>query len=218
MKILVLEDNLRLLKLIKSSLNKEDFVVDCFDNGQEALENLENGYKCFILDINVPSIDGITILEYIRMNHKDIPVLIISSNHDLEKIEKSYKMGCDDYIKKPFYIFELIQKVKKLCSPTSSKYELTSNTIFDIKQQKLYINGVEVFLTKKEILFLELFSQDLHHVASYDEIVNYVWEGEETNLTNIRAMIKRLRKKLPIDSIVIVKGMGYSLNKEAKFL
>jgi DNA-binding response OmpR family regulator len=112
----------------------------------------------------------------------------------------------------------LIQKVKKLCSPTSSKYELTSNTIFDIKQQKLYINGVEVFLTKKEILFLELFSQDLHHVASYDEIVNYVWEGEETNLTNIRAMIKRLRKKLPIDSIVIVKGMGYSLNKEAKFL
>ncbi len=91
MKILVLEDNLRLLKLIKSSLNKEDFVVDCFDNGQEALENLENGYKCFILDINVPSIDGITILEYIRMNHKDIPVLIISSNHDLEKIENHIK-------------------------------------------------------------------------------------------------------------------------------
>ncbi len=62
-------------------------------------------------------------------------------------------MGCDDYIKKPFYIFELIQKVKKLCSPTSSKYELTSNTIFDIKQQKLYINGVEVFLTKKRFYF-----------------------------------------------------------------
>ncbi|WP_420480257.1 helix-turn-helix domain-containing protein, partial [Brevundimonas sp. FT23028] len=84
--------------------------------------------------------------------------------------------------------------------------------------QKLYINGVEVFLTKKEILFLELFSQDLHHVASYDEIVNYVWEGEETNLTNIRAMIKRLRKKLPIDSIVIVKGIGYEINSFISFV
>ncbi|AXH08682.1 DNA-binding response regulator [Malaciobacter halophilus] len=218
MKILVLEDNERLLKLIKNSLEKEGFIVDCFDNGDDALDALQGGYKCFILDINVPLIDGITILEYIRMHYKEVPVLIISSNHDLEKIEKSYKMGCDDYIKKPFYIFELIQKVKKLCSPASFKYQLTQNCIFDIKEHKLYIDDDEVELTKKEILFLQLFSQNLHHVASYDEIVNYVWEGEETNLTNIRAMIKRLRKKLPTDSIVIVKGMGYSLNKNAKFI
>ncbi len=218
MKILVLEDNERLLKLISTSLEKEGFVVDCFDNGDGALEALENGYKCFILDINVPSIDGITILEYIRMNHKDVPVLIISSNHDLEKIEKSYKMGCDDYIKKPFYIFELIQKVKKLCSPTSNKFLLTNECLYDIKEHKLYINGDEVELTKKEILFLELFALNLHHVASYDEIINYVWEGEETNLTNIRAMIKRLRKKLPTDSISIVKGLGYSLSKNARYI
>lgn len=153
MKILVLEDNERLLKLISTSLEKEGFIVDCFDNGDEALEALENGYKCFILDINVPSIDGITILEYIRMNHKDVPVLIISSNHDLEKIEKSYKMGCDDYIKKPFYIFELIQKVTKLCSPTSNKFLLTDECLYDIKEHKLYINGDEVELTKKRFYF-----------------------------------------------------------------
>ncbi|RXJ97755.1 DNA-binding response regulator [Arcobacter sp. CECT 8986] len=218
MKILALEDNERLLKLIKSSLEKEGYEVDCFSNGDDALDVLENGYNCFILDINVPSIDGLTLLEYIRAKSSDVPVLIISSNHDLEKIEKSYKFGCNDYIKKPFYIIELVEKVKKMCSPKSNKFELCENTVFDLKEHKLYIDGDEVELTKKEILFLELFAQNLNKIASYDEMIDYVWQGEETNLTNIRAMIKRLRKKLPTDSIVIVKGMGYSLNKSAKFI
>lgn len=217
MKILVLEDNDRLLKLMCNSLEKEGFLVDGFDNGDDALNSLENGYSCFILDINVPSIDGITILEYIRMNHKNIPVIIISSNHDLEKIEKSYKLGCDDYVKKPFYIFELIQKVRKYCVP-STKIQISETLIFDFMHHKLHQDGKEVELTKKEILFFELFAQNLHHVATYEEIEEYVWEGEETNLTNIRAMIKRLRKKLPEDTITIVKGLGYSLNKESKLI
>lgn len=217
MKILVLEDNERLLKLMCSSLENEGFIVDGFDNGDDALNALEYGYSCFILDINVPSIDGITILEYIRMNHKNIPVIIISSNHDLDKIEQSYKLGCDDYVKKPFYIFELIQKVRKYCVP-STKIQISESLIFDFMDHKLHHNGKEVELTKKEILFFELFAQNLHHVATYDEIEEYVWEGEDTNLTNIRAMIKRLRKKLPEDTITIVKGLGYSLNKNSKLI
>ena len=79
-----------------------------------------------------------------------------------------------------------------------------------------YENKKEIEITKKEILFLELFSKNLHHIATYEEIEEYVWEGDETNLTNIRAMIKRLRKKIASDSIVITKGMGYSLNKNVK--
>ena len=77
----------------------------------------------------------------------------------------------------------------------------------------LYKGDKEIELTKKEILFLELFSHNLHHIATYEEIEEYVWEGDSTSLVNIRAMIKRLRKKIPNESIVIVKGMGYSLNK-----
>ncbi len=113
MKILVLEDNKRLSNVIKTALEQESYKVDCFYDGDDALNALENGYSCFILDINVPNLDGISILEYIRLNHSNIPVIIISSNHDLEKIQKSYEVGCDDYLKKPFYIFELVQKVKK---------------------------------------------------------------------------------------------------------
>lgn len=216
MKILVLEDNERLSNVMKSALTQEGYHVDAFYDGDEALEALENGYSCFILDINVPNLDGISILEYIRFNHKETPVIIISSNHDLEKIEKSYAKGCDDYLKKPFYIFELVQKVKKLCIVQKKFLALNDNCHYDFINHILLLDDDEVELTKKEILFLEMFSKNLHRVATYAEIDEYVWEGEETNLTNIRAMIKRLRKKLPEDTIVIVKGLGYSLNKCVK--
>ncbi|MGA1933518.1 response regulator transcription factor [Arcobacter sp. YIC-464] len=218
MKVLVLEDNERLLNLMKISLEKESYQVDTFIDGQKALESLENGYSCFILDINVPNIDGISLLELLRVNHKDVPVIIISSNHDFEKIEKSYGLGCDDYIKKPFYIFELVQKVKKLCRVEKMFLQFDENLKYDFKNRILYKDFKEIELTKKEILFLELFSKNLHHIASYDEIYEYVWEGEETNLTNIRAMIKRLRKKLGLEAIISIKGLGYSLSKSTKLV
>ena len=218
MKILVLEDNERLLNVIKNALEKENYIVDTFTDGDKALDALEKGYNCFILDINVPNIDGISLLEMLRLNHKDIPAIIISSNHDLEKIQKSYELGCDDYVKKPFFIFELMQKVKRLCVVQKKFLEFDEVYKYDFINHILYKNDEEFELTKKEILFLELFSKNLHHVATYGELAEYVWEGEETNLTNIRAMIKRLRKKIPSEAIVIVKGLGYSLNKNVKLV
>ncbi|MBU3014550.1 response regulator transcription factor [Poseidonibacter lekithochrous] len=218
MKILILEDNERLLNVMKMALEKESYSVDTFIDGDEALNVLDNGYNCFILDINVPHIDGISLLELLRINHKETPVIIISSNHDLEKIQKSYELGCSDYIKKPFYILELVQKVKKLCVIQKRFLKFDEVYEFDFINHILYENKKEIELTKKEILFLELFSKNLHHVATYEEIEEYVWEGDDTNLTNIRAMIKRLRKKIPNDAIVITKGMGYSLNKNVKLI
>jgi len=213
MKILVLEDNERLSNVIKEALSQEGYKVDCFHDGENVLDVLENGYACFILDINVPNLDGITILKYIRQNHKNNPVIIMSSNHDLEKIKISYEIGCDDYLKKPFYIFELVQKVKKLLSIQKCCIRFDQEHKYDCSKHILYKGNEEIELTKKEILFLELFANNLHHVATYNEIEEYVWEGDDTSLVNIRAMIKRLRKKIPYESIVIVKGMGYSLNK-----
>ena len=116
-------------------------------------------------------------------------------------------------LKNLFFILELVQKVKKLCVVQKKFLKFSDECKYDFINHIFYDKNKEIELTKKEILFLELFSKNLHHVASYEEIEEYVWEGEETNLTNIRAMIKRLRKKIPNDGIVIVKGMGYSLNK-----
>ncbi len=214
MKILVLEDNERLCKLIASALEKENYNVDTFHDGEDALQALANGYQCFILDINVPSIDGISILETIRMYHSNVPVIIISLNHELEKIQTSYEFGCDDYIKKPFFMYELIQKVKKLCDSGYKILDLGLGFIYNYKSNFLSSPEGKIKLARKEILFLELLAKDINRIVSFEEIEEYVWEGEPTTLMNIRALVRRIRKKLPEDSILIVKGMGYSLNSE----
>ncbi len=218
MKILVLEDNERLCSLIENALLKEGYRVDTFHDGEEAHDSLANGYQCFILDINVPSLDGISILESIRLYYSNVPVVIISSNHDLEKIQESYEIGCDDYLKKPFHIFELIQKVKKLCNYAPKILDLSEGYQFHFVKRFLLKDNVEVKLAKKEILFLELIAKDVGRVFSFGEIEEYVWEGEPTTLNNIRALVKRIRKKVPENAIQIVKGIGYSMNKTCQIL
>ncbi len=214
MKILVLEDNERLAHVIKGVLEKEGYTIDLFFDGELALDALNRGYHCFILDINVPSIDGLSILETVRLYHKDIPAIIISSNHELEKIQASYEIGCDDYLKKPFFIYELAQKVKKLCQKPSQTVSLWSGFNYDYVNHRLFEpSGEEIKLAKKEILFLDLFIKDRHRVISFNELEEYAWEGEDTSAMNMRALIKRLRKKLPDGAILMVKEVGYRLGE-----
>ena len=214
MKILVLEDNERLARVIKKVLEEEGYFVDLFFDGEVALDAINKGYHCFILDINVPSLDGLSILETVRMYHKNIPAIIISSNHELEKIQASYEIGCDDYLKKPFFIYELVQKVKKLCHQPSKHIALWNGFQYDTLNHRLFDNNEqEIKLTKKEILFLELFIKDRQRIVSFSELEEYVWEGEDTSAMNIRALIKRLRRKLPEGAILIVKEIGYRLGE-----
>ncbi|MDR1007466.1 MAG: response regulator transcription factor [Campylobacteraceae bacterium] len=214
MKILVLEDNERLANLIKVTLEQEDFKTDVFYDGEEALNAINNGYHCYVLDINVPSVDGISILDTIRMYHKNVPVIIISSNHELDNIQKAYEIGADDYLKKPFFNYELVQKIKKFCrSSTISVINLTSGYVFNYENSRLYDDkGKEIPLAKKEILFFELFVKNRQRIVTFNEMEEYIWEGEDTSILNIRALIKRLRKKLPENAIKIVKEIGYALN------
>ena len=216
MKILILEDNIELCNIMKKTLEQESYKVDTFIDGNDALDVILNGYSCFILDINVPSIDGIEVLEYIRQNHSDIPVIIISSNHELQNIQKSYEKGCNDYLKKPFFMYELVQKVKSLCKLENKFIIFNKDCKYNFIDHILYNKNEKIVLAKKEILFLELFSQNINKIVSYNEIDEYVWEGDYTNLDNIRALVKRLRKKIPHNSIKIVTGIGYTLYKEIK--
>lgn len=219
MKVLVLEDDEILLGLMESRLKEENYEVDSFSDGEKALDSISDGYSCFILDINVPSLDGITLLKNIRdYLGKDVPILIISSNHEFEKIKNSYELGCNDYIKKPFFVYELIQKVKNLCKIEYKFIKFDDECKYNFKEHALYINEQKIILARKEILFLELFIKNLNRIVNYEEIERYVWEGEITNIDNIRALIKRIRKKLPQDSIKIVTGYGYTLNEKTKYI
>ena len=213
MKILLLEDNQRLSNLIIDALEAKNYHIDWFEDGKKALEAIYNGYDCFILDINVPGIDGLTLLKEIRVMDDKTPSIIISANVELETIKDAYVRGCDEYLKKPFYIYELELKLEKLCNYTKKELVLKENLIYDIEKELLFdIEKNEVKLAKKEILLFNLFAKNLDKVISFEHIEQYVWEGDLTTNENIRALIKRLRKKLPKDTIVSQGGIGYKLN------
>ena len=213
MKILLLEDNKRLSNLIIEALEEKNYKVDWFEDGKIALESIYNGYDCFILDINVPGLDGLTLLKELRDMNKTTPAIIISANVELETIKDAYIKGCDEYIKKPFYIYELELKLDKLCKRKDESLKLPNDFIYDIEKEKLFDEkNEEVKLAKKEILLFNLFAKNLEKVISFEQIEQYVWEGDLTTNENIRALVKRLRKKLPIDTIISQGGMGYILS------
>ncbi len=218
MKVLLLEDNKRLSSLIVEALEEKNYKIDCFEDGKKALEAIYNGYDCFILDINVPGIDGLTLLKEIRVMDDKTPAIIISANVELETIKDAYIKGCDEYLKKPFYIYELELKLDKFCKKTQNNITLLEGFIYDIAKEKLLnSNKEEVKLAKKEILLLNLFTKNLEKVLTFEQIEQYVWEGDLTTNENIRALIKRLRKKLPLNTLISQGGMGYILNIQRKF-
>ncbi|MFY9074942.1 DNA-binding response regulator [Malaciobacter mytili] len=209
MNILLLEDNKKLNQTITKRLKLKGYKIDAYLDGNEAYNNITEGYSCFILDINVPNVDGIKILKRIREFYEEVPVIIISASTELEVIKQSYDFGCNDYLKKPFFIDELEIKVEKLCKIKNDFIFFDDNSYFDYKSSIVVLEGVEQRLTKKERLLMNLFLTKRNQVLSYDTIQNYVWEGSFASLESIRSLIRRLRKVLSNKYIETVVDTGY---------
>lgn len=209
MKILLLEDNKKLNSTIKKRLELKGYKVFSYIDGNEALANITEGFSCFILDINVPNIDGIKILKKIREFYKEVPVIIISATVELDIIKESYDYGCNDYLKKPFFIDELEIKIEKLCKIENDVIAFDEECSFDFKASTLTIDGETHRLTKKERLLMNLFLTKKNQVLSYEAIENYVWEGSFASIESIRSLIRRLRKVVKKDYIQTVVDTGY---------
>ncbi len=209
MNILLLEDNKKLNQTITKRFKLKVYKIDAYLDGNEAYNNITEGYSCFILDINVPNIDGIKILKKIREFYEEVPVIIISASTELEVIRQSYDFGCNDYLKKPFFIDELEIKVEKLCKIKNDFIFFDTNSYFDYKSSIVVLEGLEQRLTKKERLLMNLFLTKRNQVLSYDTIQNYVWEGSFASLESIRSLIRRLRKVLSNKYIETVVDTGY---------
>lgn len=209
MKILLLEDNERLNRTIVKRLEAKGYKVDSFVDGEEACNAVDNGYTCFILDINVPSIDGIEILKKIRQFNMDTPVVIISSTVELDVIKSSYNYGCNDYLKKPFFIDELEIKIEKLCHFDKDVIEIYPTCKFYFKDSVLEVNGISEHLSRKERLLLNILLTHRGKVVSFDTIQAIVWEGNFASIDSIRSLVRRLRKKIPLECIETAVDVGY---------
>ena len=209
MKILLLEDNKKLNETITKRLKMKGYNLLSFTDGALAFDAITEGFSCFVLDINVPNIDGIKILKKIREYYKTLPVIIISASVELDVIKQAYDFGCNDFLKKPFFIDELEIKIEKYCNIQDDKIYFDENCYFDFKSSLIDVNGKESRLTKKEKLLINLFLNKKNQVITYSTIENYVWEGSFVSLESIRSLIRRVRKILNKEYIQTVVDTGY---------
>jgi len=200
MNIVLLEDDIALNKAIRKVLELDGHHVDSFFNGKEIMNALDKHYDLYILDINVPYMSGLDILDSILMQNKRSKVIMISSNTDIQSIQKAYDIGCVDYIKKPFHIAELRAKINHLQVSEADLY-----TSIKLKKNART-------LTKKEAKLLNLLLDHLGLVVNYGMIDNYVYESKTMTMDALRALVRRLREKLAYDIIENVVDQGYMVS------
>ena len=208
MKIFLLEDDYSLNEAIKEIIQLENHIVDNFYDGDVAFNNISNDYDLYILDINIPNMNGLEVLKNIKNKNPKTKVLIISANINIDLIREAYILGCDDYIKKPFDLEELIFKINRYEKKNKLIY-LDKNIAFNLLNKELIIDGGIFELTKNERNFLFLLVENLGKKVSYEQIENFVYQGESKSSNAIRSLIKRVRKKIPKEVIFNSLDEGY---------
>ncbi|MRI58137.1 MAG: DNA-binding response regulator [Epsilonproteobacteria bacterium] len=215
-KVLLLEDDELLSETIEELLHDKYEIVRV-SNGLEALDaHFGETFDLYILDINVPKLNGKEFLRYLREKGDDIPAIFITSYTDKETLKEAYEAGADDYIKKPFDIDELLYRIEAILhryNNTEDLIHLTDDCVYDTKQRAIIRNGEKIILPVKTFKLLELLIKNQGKCTTIDEIINHLWHpSEEPSIGSIRIYINRIRKLIGKEKIKNIKGEGYILD------
>ncbi|QKF66640.1 two-component system response regulator [Arcobacter venerupis] len=220
MKIFLLEDDFALNKIIKISLQNRGFFVDSFTDGYKAVDGILNSkHDLYILDLNVLGFDGHKVLEFIRKDDLNVPIIMISAEIDIENIKKSYTLGCNDYIKKPFDFEELFLRIQYHLSHIQKDensdflIDLGYDFSFNLLEQTLHKSNNEIELTSKEKLLLSLLVKNINNTVTNEMIHEYVWDSKEMEAVSMRTIVHKLKKKLKNGMIINLRAVGYKLIK-----
>lgn len=214
MKILLAEDDIQLNTTISNFLKLKKYEISTVFDGEDAIKLIDKSkFDLYIIDINLPNINGLEILEYIRSKAIQTPIIIITASLELANFKKAFENGCNEYIKKPFYLEELEIRINNLLenSSNSKKISLTKSLSYDLKYEELKNDGEIIKLRKKERRLLTIFLQNVNKTVSTEQLEHYVWENEIKESYPLRQLLSELRKKLgnENDFIKSYKGIGY---------
>ncbi|WP_122892903.1 response regulator transcription factor [Arcobacter peruensis] len=219
-KLLLLEDDLTLNETIVEYFEDEGYEVTSVYDGEDALCSIyENSFDLLLLDVNVPKLNGFEVLKQIRKEGNETPAIYITSLNSMDSLEEGYDSGCDDYIRKPFALKELLIRVqtiiKREFQAKDDLIKIGENITFDSIANELLCDGEVVKLNFKELKLLKFFLQNPNELLVHDRIYDYVWEyDEEYSDNSLRTYIKNLRKVLGKERIVSLKKLGYRFNQE----
>ncbi|EPZ98902.1 response regulator [Glaesserella parasuis] len=218
MRILLVEDDPLIGEGLKLGLSKSGFSVDWFADGRSGLEALGSApYDAVVLDLTLPKMDGLEVLQSWRRANQDVPVLILTARDTLDERITGLQRGADDYLCKPFALAEVVARLQALIR---RRYGHTNPVIehslvkFDPNQRKVFLREQEVTLTTREYNLLELFMHNKERVLtrSFIEEKLYTWD-DEVSSNALEVHIYNLRQKLGKQFIRTVHGVGYALGK-----
>lgn len=224
-RLLIVEDEIDLLSALEKGLKKEGYAIDAVSSGELALELAEiNTYDLIVLDINLPDIDGFTILKSIREKDPTTRVIIVSANCMVDDRIRGLDLGANDYLVKPFDFQELKARIRALIRrdfTNKSNLMTVGDLELDLSTHRVSYLNQEIILTLKEYAILKYLILNKGRIVSSDELYQHIWNDEMNPFTEVmRVHIYTLRKKLSSatgkkDMISTIKGAGYLFNLEA---
>ena len=220
-RLLLLEDDTNLSETVCEFLESKGYEVLAVFDGEEAEEAMfEHHFDLFLLDVNVPSLNGFDLLSKVRKEGNTTPAIFLTSLNAIENVEEGYESGCDDYVRKPFALKELLFRIESILkreffhSPKST-LSLSESVVFDTNTNTLLVDNQPVQLQKKEAILLKLFLQKSNEIITHAFIMSHVWEYEEEGSDDaLRTYIKNLRKIIGKDRIVNLKKLGYKFTSQ----
>jgi two-component system OmpR family response regulator len=216
MRVLVVEDDTNLNRQLKEALTEAGYAVDVAFDGEEGhfLGDTEP-YDTIILDIGLPQMDGLSVLEEWRRAGKTTPVLLLTARDRWSDKVQGIDAGADDYVAKPFHMEEVLARVRALVRRAAghASNEIVCGPVrLDARSGKVTVDGQSIKLTSHE---LRLLSYLMHHkgkVISRTELTEHLYDQDfDRDSNTIEVFVGRLRKKLPEDCIQTVRGLGYQM-------
>ncbi len=223
MKILIVEDDLKILSFVKKGLKEQGFTVEASSDGDEGYElALMGAFDVIVLDIMLPGRDGLSVLRGLRDKKNTVPVILLTARSAVDERVEGLNLGADDYLTKPFYMEELIARIHAAVRRASGKRlsvlaagDITVNLISREVRRKEH----DIALTAREFGLLELLVRSPGRVFTRTQLLEHVWGYDfdpETNVVDVT--IRRLRKKIDPSGgpslIETVRGVGYRLRGE----
>ena len=218
MNVLLLEDDKLLNTTFESFLQFKKYQVTPLFDGEKAIEYINTvKYDLYIIDVNLPNINGLEIVKYIRNKDLSTPIIMITGSIEVDNFRTAFKNGCNEYIKKPFHLDELEIRINNLLKQqTTQIISITPNITYDLDYEELTIDNQTIQLRKKERRLLSILLQNINHTVNYDVIENYVWENDIRERYPLRQLVSELKKPFYNYPNIIQtnRGKGYKLIME----
>ncbi len=223
MRILIIEDDTKIASFVEKGLKQAGYAVDVADNGTEGLHMaLCEPYDAAVVDIMLPGMDGLSVIEAMRREKIATPVIILSAKHSVEDRVQGLRRGGDDYMVKPFSFSELLARVQALIRRSSQESEPTSLKVGDLEldllSREARREGETIELQPREFSLLEYLMRNAGRVVSKTMILEHVWDysfDPQTNVVDV--LVHRLRSKMDkgfsSKMIHTLRGVGYVLRE-----